>query len=62
MIESGVGGPRIHQVGETQLANVAQPLENGRVDDSNGGRIQPDGVPERISDHTELSLSGHARE
>ena len=45
VIKAGVGGARIHQVGEAQLADIAQTLELRRVHDAQGGGIQTDGVP-----------------
>ena len=54
VVESGVGGARINQMSKPQLPDVPQSLELGRIDDSDGGGVQPDGIPERIPDHTEL--------
>ena len=47
----------IHEVGESELAHVAQPLERPRVDQPERERVDADVVPERVAD----DLVGHAR-
>src|SRR5687767_752797 len=50
VLEARVSGTGIDEVGEPELANVAQPLERGRVDEANGDVIDADVVPERVAD------------
>src|SRR5690606_12018891 len=60
VVEPGVGGSWVHQVRPPELPDVAQALELRRVDDPEGGRIETDGVPERIPDGLTGGCGGHA--
>src|SRR5581483_8445407 len=58
MLEARVGGSGVHEVSEAELADVAEPLEHRGVDESQGVRIAPDVVPERVADDLEPGLGG----
>ena len=59
VVEAGVGGAGVDEVGQPELADVAEPLKGRRVDDGDGDRIQPDRVPQRIADDERSSMSRH---
>ena len=49
VLESGMRRARIHQERETQLAHIAQPLDDGRFEERQRERIEADVVPEWIA-------------
>jgi len=49
MLESGMRRARIHQERETQLAHIAQPLDDRRFEERQRERIEADVVPEWIA-------------
>src|SRR5215831_11257788 len=51
MLEARVGGAGIDEKGMAELADVAQALEGGGVDDRGGGRLQRDVLPQEVADH-----------
>jgi len=61
MIKTGVGGSRIYEVSETQLTDIPETLELSRINDSDRGPVQSDGVPKGISDHSEVVWLRHGR-
>jgi hypothetical protein len=50
VVEPGMGGPGIDQVGKAQLPDVAKPLVRRGVHQSNRHGVEANGVPERIPD------------
>lgn len=50
VLEPRVSGSRIDEEGQPELANVPQPLEGRCVDQLETERIEPDVVPERVTD------------
>ena len=58
VLETGVGGAGIDEKGVPYLAHIAQPLDGGGIEEKNGGPVEPNVVPERITDNFEVG--GHA--
>jgi hypothetical protein len=48
VLEAGVGGPGVDEVGEAELPDVAQALHGIRVEQSQRERLDTDVIPERI--------------
>ena len=57
VLEARVSGAGVDEIRESELADVAQPLERTRVDQPERQRVDADVVPERIAN----DLVGHAR-
>src|SRR5690242_18852932 len=55
MLEAGVRGAGVHQKRVTQLPDIAQPLERGRVDDGERLGLEADVVPQRVANDLELT-------
>jgi hypothetical protein len=49
MLETGVGGAGVHQKGVSQLTDVAEALNRRSVEGEERGRIDPNVVPQRVS-------------
>ena len=49
VLEAGVRGAGVDEVRQPELPNVSEPLENGRVDELHGQRVDTDVVPQRVS-------------
>jgi excinuclease ABC subunit C len=58
VIESGVGRPRVDEVGEPELANVPKSLIGGRVHNPHGNGIEANRVPEGVPDDLEGAGGG----
>ena len=60
VLEPRVSGAGVDEVRQPELPNVPEPLENGRVDELQGERVDTDVVPQRISnDHGALVGTGN---
>ena len=59
VVEASVRGTGVDEVGQSQLADVAEPLKRRRVHDGDGCRVQPYRVPEGIADDEGTSMSRH---
>jgi hypothetical protein len=49
MLESGMGGAGVDEKGVSQLTDVAQALNRRSIESEERGRIDPDVVPQRVS-------------
>jgi hypothetical protein len=56
MLETGVVRPRVHKVGKTQLADVAQPLDGRGIEQVKGSIVNLDVAVDRVLD--DLHSSG----
>jgi hypothetical protein len=59
VLESRVGGARVHEVRVAELPDVSQPLERCAVDDAERARVDPDVVPERVPHDLEVAGERH---
>jgi len=62
VLEARVGGAGVDEVREPELPHVSQPLENGRVDELQGQRVDTNVVPQRIPDDHDGAGTPRARQ
>ena len=56
VLEAGVGGPGVDEVGEAKLSDVAQALHGIRVEQSQRERLDTDVIPKRIPDDLDVRV------
>ncbi len=61
VLKPGVCGARVHEKCVTELPDVPQPLEGGRIDDRERLGLEADVVPERVANDLELGGAGGER-
>ena len=61
VLEARMGGARIDEMGEPELAHVAQPLDDRRVGEPQEGPVNADVVPEGVADEGHVGQMADGR-